>query len=86
MSAIQPKPTAAAQAVAATAPDSAAHRGGAFKKDGTPRRMPAREKGTAISLTMPQALLEAVDKAAIENGLSRASYIKSVLASAVKFD
>lgn len=48
--------------------------------------MPAREKGAAISLTMPQALLEAVDKAAIENGLSRASYIKSVLASAVKFD
>ena len=63
MNAIQPKPTAAAQAVAATAPDGATHKGGMLKKDGTPRRVPVREKGTAISLTMPAALLEAVDKA-----------------------
>ncbi|MBS7350839.1 MAG: hypothetical protein KIG95_11930 [Comamonas sp.] len=85
MSAIQPKPTAAAQAVAATAPDGATHKGGMLKKDGTPRRVPVREKGTPISLTMPQALLEAVDRAAEESGLSRASYIKSALAIATKW-
>lgn len=56
-----------------------------LKKDGTPRRVPVREKGTAISLTMPAALLEAVDKAAIESGLSRASYIKATLAQATKW-
>lgn len=85
MQSIQPKPKTAAQEVAATAPDGATHKGGAFKKDGTPRRMPAREKGTPISLTMPASLLEAVDKAAKDNGLSRASYIKSVLATATKW-
>lgn len=47
--------------------------------------MPEREKGTPISLTMPASLLEAVDKAAKDNGLSRASYIKSVLATATKW-
>lgn len=85
MSTLQPKPTAAAQAVAATAPDGATHRGGMLKKDGTLRRIPARSKGTAISMTMPPALLEAVDKAAADSGLSRASYIKSVLAAATKW-
>lgn len=80
------RPKTAAQEVAETAPDGKpTHKGGMLKKDGTPRRMPVREKGTPISMTMPQALLDAVDRAAEESGLSRASYIKSVLASATKW-
>ena len=80
------RPKTAAQEVAESAPDGKpAHKGGMFKKDGTPRRVPEREKGTPISLTMPASLLEAVDKAAKDNGLSRASYIKSVLATATKW-
>lgn len=84
MSAIQPKPTAAAQAVASTAPDGATHKGGMLKKDGTLRRIPVREKGTAISLTMPQALLDAADEAAESRGLSRASFIKLAISEAIQ--
>lgn len=85
MSALQPKPKTAAQEVAESAPDGATHKGGAVKKDGTPRRMPNREKGTPISLTLPAALLEAVDIAARDKSLSRASYIKLALAEATKW-
>ena len=80
------RPKTAAQELAEGAPDGKpVHRGGAFKKDGTPRSKPNRERGTPISLTLPAALLEAVDVAAKEKGLSRASYIKLTLSDAVKW-
>lgn len=78
MNAIQPRPKTDAQAIIAGAPDGQ-------KPAKEVSEKPKRERGTAISLTLPAELLASVDKAAKEKNLSRASFIKLVLSDATKW-
>ena len=78
MNAIQPRPKTDAQAIIAGAPDGQKPAQEASDK-------PKRERGTAISLTLPAELLASVDRAAKDKSLSRASYIKLALAEATKW-
>lgn len=78
MTAFSPRPSVTAKAFIENAPDAA-------KSAADPEASKSRAKSTAISLTLPAELLAAVDRAAKEKSLSRASYIKLLLAEATRF-